>query len=563
MSNILIEIGFLFLFATIAAFLVKFLKQPLLPFFIIAGIIAGPVLHLIAPSPLIMSLSEAGIAFLLFIVGIEMNFGKINKSSKVISYAAIVAIAQIIIFVLLGLLLGKIFHLSRLYSFYIAMAVAFSSTMLVIKLLTDKGELLTIHGKAAITILLVQDIFAIIGLGFVSSLDQLSLTNIGLIFGKIILLLLVALVLRKFIHPFVFKFAARSQELLFLTTISIVLGFGILSNYLGLSIAIGAFIAGISLTGSDFAYEMSVKVRPLRDFFATLFFVTLGLLIVPAAIKGSIALILIIILITALLKPLFIFFALIISKFRASAALRTALTLGQVSEFVLVAGAVGLSLGQVDQRLFSILAVSLIATAIISSYLIAYLNFFTERMYRLASIFERDGAHLYEKLPAMLKSHAVIFGYHRTGEKIVETLKNMGKTVIVIDFNPDIIDELHQKDINHLYGDMGDKEILQKAGIDQASIVVSTIPAVELNASVIGYIRTRNPKASVYVTAKEIEEAIELYDAGANYVILPHFLGGEHTSLLIERFSGDEDKLVQIKEAHLNELKKDLERYGR
>ncbi|MCX6811882.1 MAG: cation:proton antiporter, partial [Candidatus Berkelbacteria bacterium] len=104
MSNILVEIGFLFLFATVAAFLVKIFRQPLLPFFIVAGIIAGPILHLITPSPLIMSLSEAGIAFLLFIVGIEMNFGRINKASKVISYAAAVAIIQIIVFILIGIL---------------------------------------------------------------------------------------------------------------------------------------------------------------------------------------------------------------------------------------------------------------------------------------------------------------------------------------------------------------------------------------------------------------------------------------------------------------------------
>lgn len=563
MSNILVEIGFLFLFATIAAFLVKILKQPLLPFYIVAGIIAGPILHLISPSPIIMSLSEAGIAFLLFIIGIEMNFGKINKRSKVISYAAIVAIIQIIVFILIGLLLSKIFHLSQLYSFYIALAITFSSTMLVVKLLTDKGEFLTIHGKAAITILLIQDIFAIIALGFASSLNDFSFSHTGIVFAKIIFLLICALVLRKSIYPYIFRFAARSQELLFLSTISVVLGFGILSNSLGLSIAIGAFIAGVSLTGLDFAYEMSIKVRPLRDFFAILFFVTLGLLIVPTDLKGSFSLIITLVLISAFLKPIFIFFAFIISKFRASSALRTALSLGQVSEFVLVAGFIGLSLGQVDEHLFSILAASLIITAIISSYLITYMNFFTERMYRFVRIFERSGAHLYEKLPITLKNHAIVFGYHRTGEKIVETLKRMGKILIVVDFNPDIIDELHEKNINHLYGDMGDKEILEKACVDKADIVVSTIPDVELNATVIGYIRAKNPKASVYVTAKEIEEALELYGAGANYVILPHFLGGQHTSLLIERFSGDEKKLSRLKEEHLRELLRDLERYGR
>lgn len=563
MSNILVEIGFLFLFATLAAFLVRLFKQPILPFIIIAGIIAGPILHLISPSPLILSLSEVGIAFLLFIVGIEMNFGKIKQSSKVIKYAAVTALCQLILFFTLGILTAKLFHLNQLYSFYIALAVTFSSTMIVVKLLTDKGELLTIHGKSAITILLIQDIFAIIALVFVSSLGQFSFGHIGLIFLKTIFIFLVALMLRKLVYRHLFKFAAHSQELLFLLTISIVLGFGILSNYLGLSIAIGAFIAGISLTGSDFAYEMSIKARPLRDFFATLFLVTLGLLIVPAALKGSLLLIIVIILISVFLKPIFIFFSLLIFNFRASSSLRTALYLGQGSEFVLIAGVIGLAGSQIDQNLFSILAASFIATAIISSYFITYMRFFTDRLNDLAKKFERPGAHLYERLPQKLKNHAIIFGYHRTGEKIVETFKKMGVVLIVVDFNPDIIDELHQKNIDHLYGDMGDKEILDKAVIAEAKIVVSTIPDTKQNLAMISIIRQKNPKAVVYVTAKEIEEALELYEAGANYVILPHFIGGEHTSLLIERFSGDEEELVRIKEAHLNELRKDLDKYDR
>lgn len=558
MNNILIEIGFLFLFATAAAFVVRFFKQPITPFLIIAGIIAGPILHFINPSPTIMSLSEAGIAFLLFIVGIEMNFGKNKRPNKVILFAVITAIIQIITFILLALLIGKFLHLDRLYTFYLALAITFSSTMLVIKLLTDKNELLTIHGKTAVTILLVQDIFAIIALGFVSSLNDFSLSHTGITFLKIILLLSSAFILKKLVYPRIFKFAAQSQELLFLATISVVLGYGILANILGLSIAIGAFIAGISLTGSDFAYEMSAKVRPLRDFFATLFFVTLGILIVPSALKGNYSLIAIIVLISAVVKPIFIFFSLIILRFRTTTALRTALSLGQVSEFVLIAGLIGLSLGQINEQLFSILAASLIITAIISSYLINYMTFFTEHIYHPAKIFERKSAHLYEKMPAELKNHAIIFGYHRTGEKIAETLKKMKRELIVVDFNPDIIDELRQKKIDHLYGDMTDKEILDKVNFPEAKIIISTIPDLKKNIAMIVMIRAKNPQASIYVVAKEIEEALELYDAGADYVILPHFLGGQHTSLLIEKFSGNQEKLVEIREEHLQELKKDL-----
>lgn len=563
MDNTLFQIAFLFLAATIAGFVVRVFRQPILPFFILAGLIAGPILHLIAPSPTILALSEAGIAFLLFIVGTEINFGKSIKGSKVILYATIVGLIQIGLFLLIGFSLGRLFNLATLPSFYIALAVTFSSTMLVVKFLSDSGEILTIHGKISLAILLLQDIFAIVALGFITSLGRFSFSFLSNIFLKIILLLVIAYILNKIVYPKLFKFAAKSEELLFLSTVSVVLGFGILSQVLGLNIAIGAFIAGISLANLDYSFEMASLVRPLRDFFATLFFVTLGLLIIPAAIKENIFLIVTIVLIAVILKPIFIFIFLNLARFKAISSLKASLFLGQISEFVLIIAGLGLALGQINAEFLSVLVTSLVITTIISAYFISYSRFFIDKLNHVAKNIELKNSLTYERLPKKLRNHAIVFGYHRTGEKIVATLKKMGKQFLVVDFNPDLIDELHRHRIHHLYGDMGDKEILDKAEIGHAKIIISTIPDLKQNLMMIERARTANPSVSIYVTAKEVEEAIELYNEGANYVILPHYLGGQHTSLLIERFSGDEDKLLKIKEEHLKELKKDLKRHGK
>jgi len=565
MNPIVYQIAFLFIAATVGGFVARSLKQPLLPFYILAGLLAGPILHFIEPSVTILSLAETGIAFLLFIIGIDLNLSGHNTKGKIIWYSAITGFIQIILFFVGGIFLGRVLGFDTLTSFYIACAITFSSTMVIVKILSDKQEIFTVHGKAALTILLIQDLFAIIAIGFITSIGNFDFAQTGFVFLKIIAIVVAAIVLNKTVYPKLFKFVAKSKELLFLTTVAVCLGFGAASQLWGLSIAIGAFVAGVSLSNLKFSFEMGAVVRPLRDFFATLFFISLGLLVIPVAIKENWVIILAIILITITLKPLVIFIILNFFKFRSSSSLKSSFAFGQVSEFALVIGGLGITYGHIDNNFFSVLTCSLIVTVIISTYLISYSRFFTEKFLSLAKKIERDGSEdiseAKEKAQIELKNHAIIFGYHRTGEKITETVKKIDIDVLVVDFNPDVIDELNKANINNLYGDMGDKEILEKANIENASIVVSTIPDTRQNTMMIKETKTKNPKATIYVSAKEVEEALELYKAGADYVILPHFLGGLHTSLLIERFAGDQEQLIKIKEEHLKELKKDIKKH--
>ena len=244
MENLFFDIGVVIIIATVFAYIAKFLKQPLIPAYILTGVILGPVLGLITNTDVITTLSEIGIAFLLFIVGLEMDIRKLKHVGMVASFGGIIQIVSVFtIAFIAALLLGFVV----LESVYLALVIAFSSTMVVIKLLSDKKEIDTLHGKIIVGILLLQDIVAIMVLSVLATLSEFSFISLSWSILKGLIALLIALAIGKYIFPKLFTFAAKSQELLFISAVSVSLLYSIFFNYLGFSIVIGAFVAGVSL----------------------------------------------------------------------------------------------------------------------------------------------------------------------------------------------------------------------------------------------------------------------------------------------------------------------------
>ena len=269
MENLFFDIGVVIIIATVFAYIAKSLKQPLIPAYILTGVILGPVLGLITNTDVITTLSEIGIAFLLFIVGLEMDIRKLKHVGMVASLGGIIQIVSVFtIAFIAALLLGFIV----LESVYLALVIAFSSTMVVIKLLSDKKEIDTLHGKIIVGILLLQDIVAIMVLSVLATLSEFSFIVLSLSILKGLIALLIALAIGKYIFPKLFTFAAKSQELLFISAVSVSLLYSIFFNYLGFSIAIGAFVAGVSLANLPYNIEIIGKLRSLRDFFSVIFF---------------------------------------------------------------------------------------------------------------------------------------------------------------------------------------------------------------------------------------------------------------------------------------------------
>ena len=297
-ESLLINIGIVIIIASILAIVLKILKQEIIPAYILAGIIIGPLaLGLVTDTTLISALAEIGIAFLLFIAGMEISLKKLKETS---TGSLVAGFFQIIIIATATFFITNALGFGRLEAFYLALILTFSSTILVVKIFADKYELNTLHARIAISILLMQDIVAIFALSILSG--KFSHIFIYLALLKVALLLLIAFLLNKTVLKPLFNFASKSTELLFIVSIAFIFLFSALSYILGISIVIGSFIGGLALANLSYKTEIVSKIRPLRDFFAIIFFVSLGMLL--TSINASIIIPFIVLLALVLvLKP--------------------------------------------------------------------------------------------------------------------------------------------------------------------------------------------------------------------------------------------------------------------
>ncbi len=554
LSTLFIDIGLIIIVGTIFGFLAKMLKQPLIPSYVLAGLLLGPILQIITHRGVIDILSEMGIAFLLFIVGLELNVSKLKNVGMV---ASVGGALQCAILFGIGFVIMMIAGFKYVEAIYIGMIIAFSSTMVVIKILSDKRELDTLHGRIIIGYLLMQDFLAIMALSLLGNLNDLTMWLFFVSLGKAFLLCFFSWFLSKYILPTIFKYSAAVQELLFLTAVSTCFLFSFLSaEVLGFSVAIGAFIGGVSLANLPYSYEIIGKVKSIRDFFSTIFFVSLGMSIV--SITKSMILILVLLLIaTLLLKPIIILFITAIFGYKARPAFLTSISLAQTSEFSLILATQGLILGHISQEIFSITALLAVLTMTLTSYLMKYEYWFYDLFKGVFGKFDlftsgKDHEFLNEKS----KYDVLLIGYDRIGYSIVKKLHLLKKKLLVVDFNPEIIKRLIKEKIHCLYGDISDIEILERINLKQMAMVISTSPNKQDNLLLIKKTKEVNKKALIFLTAYKVEDALELYGQKADYVILPHFLGGEHVSLLIESFGDDMDKVIKHRYAHIEELKK-------
>ena len=363
---ILFEIGIIIIIATVFAYLIKALKQPIIPGYIIAGILVGPlVFGLVKNQSLINSLSEIGVAFLIFTAGFEI---KLKKLKEVGSTVGIVGVFQVLIIFLIAFGVSILFGIGNQSAIYVGLVVAFSSTMVVFKILSDRRELNSLHGRIIIGILLIQDVIAIIALLVLSS--DFSLMSLLNVFVKGLLFVIIAVILSKIINP-ILKVSAKTHELMLLVSISFLFLFIIGSVLGGFSLIIGAFFAGISLANSDYKTEIEGKITPLREFFAVIFFVALGMQL--RLIKMDLVYLFAILFgLVIIVKPFITMFLVRSFGYKKITSFFTGNTLGQTSEFSLILATMGLLLGQISQGLFSTLVLLTIFTMSLTIYSVKY-----------------------------------------------------------------------------------------------------------------------------------------------------------------------------------------------
>ncbi len=531
MEEIFIQLALILLTAFICSYIVRLFKQPIIIGYIVAGIIISPfILMSGVTTNVIKTFSDLGIAFLLFIVGLHLN----PKVIKEIGGAAIlIGCAQIFLTFILGFLVSSLLGYSIIASVYIAIAISFSSTIIIMKLLSDKGKLDSLPGKISIGILILQDLVAIGALMIISSFSNggnLSSFALESILTGIALLIFVG-TLGFFIIPKLTRSVARSQELLFLFSICWCFVVSALFTFFGFSIEIGALIAGVVLSVSPYSVEISAKIRPLRDFFLIIFFIILGLnmpidtistIIYPALILSA----------TVLIgKPLILMTLSAIFGYTKRTNFLVGTTLAQISEFSIILLTLGVAINHIEKEVLSVVALTLVITIVASSYLISYSGKIYDKISGKLSMFERKTAK--KKPIKKVKVDAILFGYNRIGFSILRALKKIGKKYLVVDFNPDVIGSLSKYKIPCLYGDSYDADLLDELPLGKIHLAISTIPDFEINCLLIENIRMKNEKAIIIVRAHHIEEALELYKKGASYVLTPHFLGGEYVAKMI------------------------------
>ncbi len=547
-ESIIFDIAIILIVSAVFALIARLLKQPLIPAYVLAGLVIGPLFAgFVKNTELIYAFSEIGIAFLLFTAGLEISFRKIKEAN--LKKIILIGSLQVLFIFLIAVFAGKFFGLNDLQSAYIGIILAFGSTMVVIKLLSDKGELVTLHGRLILGILLLQDLVAIIAI-VVFTAGGFALIPISIALIKLLAIVLIAVLIQRFILDPLFRFASHTTELLFISSLGILFLFVILAYFAELSIVIGAFIAGVILANSAFKLELESRISPLRDFFAILFFVSLGMQLVFTGISQHIGLFIFLLGVGFIIKPIITFILLRITGYMAKTSFLTAISLAQLSEFSLIIGMIGV--GVLEISIFSTIILATIITMAFTPYFIKYKNGMFKLFKTPARILQF--LPIKETLPYTSKSNksVLLIGCHRMGSILLQELMKNKKELLVMDHDPEIISLLTKKRVSCIYGGLSSPELLDNVNLEKLKLVISTAPDYDENLFLLKKIKGINSKTIIILTASRISEAKKLYEEGADYVILPKILAGDE---MLELLKKKKSQFLEVKERHLRNLK--------
>jgi Kef-type K+ transport system membrane component KefB/Trk K+ transport system NAD-binding subunit len=555
--QVFIEISKILLITILITGIIRILKQPVIIGYILSGIAVGPVFFNIVKSvETLEAFSQIGVAFLLFMVGLSLNPRVIKDIGKI---SLITGLGQVIFTTSIGFLIVWFLGFSIVASLYIAIALAFSSTIIIMKLLSDKKDIETLYGRISVGFLIVQDFVAIVILLIISSLNNggdltsLIIESIFKAIGGILVLFAFAI----YILPHITKPIAKSQEFLLLFSVGWCFAGAMMFHYLNLSIEAGALLAGICLSLSPYNYEISSKMKPLRDFFLILFFIILGSQMIFSNILQNIGIIIGLSLFVLIGNPIIVMTLMGLLNYSKRNGFMAGLTVAQISEFSLIVIAMGVTAGHITNDILSLVTAIGLITFAGSSYMIMYSNKIYPHLSKFLSIFERKGKKVDEhKYHEDKKYDIILMGYNRVGFDIMESLKKIKKKFLVIDYDPSVINKLYTEGYECRYGDANDSELLNELNLGKTKMIISTIPLIDTNILVIKKAREVNKKAVVAVVAHQIDDAIRLYEEGATYVLMPHFLGGKYFSTMIEKNKFNVSKFLKEKIIQLEHLKK-------
>jgi Kef-type K+ transport system membrane component KefB/Trk K+ transport system NAD-binding subunit len=552
-ANIFSELALVIGIGTIVALFMKLLRQPLIIGYILTGIIAGPAaLNIIKTQGTTEVFSSIGIALLLFIIGLDLSvkiFARVGKTVLITSGV------QVSLITIVGFFASQLLGFGRLESGIIGLALAMSSTIIIVKLLNDKKETTRLYAQITIGVLLVQDIVATAAKIIIAirTGNDGSALNVVLLLARGISITGVVYFVSRYLIPKLTHTLENSKELLLLFGLGWGLGLAALFESVGFSIEIGALFAGVSLASLPYSSEMASRLKPLRDFFIVIFFITLGQSMTPSLLTGVVTTALILATIALVLKPIVIMATMGLIGYTKRASFKSAISMSQISEFSLVLMFAALGAGLVTQRASDTLTFVALLTFAGSTYFMKYDDEIYTKFERQLRFFERKVTTLEQHEMANHFSIA-LFGYRKGGIEFIKTFQGMNKHFVVVDYDPEIIEILEKQHVHYLYGDATDPELLDEMHLNKVSLIVSTISDNKTNSFLAHWLATHNPEAVFICSADSIEHATDLYNEGTSYVILPHYIGTEKITAFIKRNGFNKTEFKNYREKHLSTL---------
>ena len=533
MHELIRDITLCILFAWVLGLLAHFFRQPLILAYLIAGFFIGPFgMAWVKSQESISIISELGLIFMLFMIGLEIDLKKIVRAGRVILFAAG---GQLVGGCVLGILFVMGSGLSMggggFDALYLCIACALSSTVIIVKVLYEKRELDTLPGRITLGVLVLQDVFAILFLAVQPSLANLEVSVILLSVGRVGALVATAILLSRYVLPRLFHHIARRPELILLGALAWCFLIGEIAEKLQLSREMGSLVAGVSLSTFPYALDVTAKVTTLRDFFITLFFVALGMTI-PIPGLSVIGLALLIAAFTVVSRVVTTFVPLYLMKQGLRASLLPALNLAQISEFSLVVIQTGVAAGHIQTRTASAASFAFVVLAVLSTFVIMRSDQITRfAIGPLKRIGFRDLDHGHGADAGHEDGHGqarriVILGFFRAASALLSEIERRNPPLLdqisVVDFNPNVFQTLADRGLHVIYGDISNVDTLLHAGVGKAELIILSVPDALLkgvdNEKLVRHVRVLNPTAKIVATADLLADVDDLYAAGADYV---------------------------------------------
>jgi Kef-type K+ transport system membrane component KefB len=521
------EFALLLLIAAVVGALATRLKQPVLIAYIAVGILVGPAgLGLVQAHGQIDLLAQIGVSVLLFLVGLKLDLQHVRHIGPV---ALATGLGQLGFTILFGFLLILALGKGMMEALYVAVALTFSSTIIIVKLLSDKRELDSLHGRIAVGFLIVQDIAVVIAMLAMSTLrgagEAEVWTVVGVLLARVSLAALAMVVLMRYLLPRLVAIMARSQELLLVFAIAWGTGLAALGEWAGFSKEAGAFLAGFSLASTAYREAIGARLTGIRDFLLLFFFIDLGAKLDFSTLSEEVWPAVILSAFVLIGNPLIVMAIMGWMGYRKRTGFLAGLTVAQISEFSIVFVAMGISLGHVGIEALGLTTLVGVVTIALSTYMILYSQPLYERLAPWLGVFERRRPH--RELAVERQAHAVsapdvvVFGLGRYGERLARRLTEAGFSVLGVEFDPEVVRRLRRQGLSVRFGDGQDPDFVEGLPLDGVPWVISTLPDLESNRALLHALRERAYGGEVAIVARDEAQGSALKRLGAPTVLYP------------------------------------------